>query len=81
LSDLSGRNLQLEEFKDPKPGSWWYLDAIKPAIREIMEGIATALAAVHLASDPVRFIAMTGAAKNMALFPAKSTEVEPGPIF
>jgi hypothetical protein len=75
LSDFSGRNLQLEEFKDPKPGFIRNPELVDPSVRKVVKGITTTLAAILLALDPVGFIAATVCAKNMAILPAESTEV------
>lgn len=75
LSDLPGRNLQFKKLKDPKPDLVRNFNLINPAVREVVKGIAAALAAVFFASNPVDFIAATSCAKNMAILPAELTEV------
>jgi hypothetical protein len=81
LSNSSGRNLQFKELDDPQPLLMADLNAIDPTVAEVMEGILTPLATVPFAQQPIDFIAVTPAAKNMPFFPAESTQVQPGTVF
>jgi hypothetical protein len=81
LSDPSGRNLQFKELDDPQPLLMADLNAIDPTVTEVMEGILTPLATVPFAQQPIDFIAVTSAAKNMPFFPAESTQIQPGTVF
>jgi hypothetical protein len=81
LSDPAGRDLQFKELDDPQPLLMADLDTIDPAVAEVMKGVLTSLATVSFTQQPVDFIAVTPAAKNVALFPAEFTQIQPGTVF
>jgi hypothetical protein len=81
LSDLASRDLQFKELDDPQPFLMANLDTVNPTVTEVMEGVLTPLATVPFAQQPVDFIAVTPAAKNMPFFPAKFTQAQPGTVF
>lgn len=69
LGNLSGRQLQLKELKDPQPGSIRDAQLIDPASGEIMEGVFTTLAAKLFPFDTIDFIARTPTAETTVVFP------------
>ena len=79
--DLTGRYLQFKELDDPQPLLRTDFDTIDPTVTEVMEGILTPLATIPFAKQPIDFIAVTPAAKNMPLFPAEFTQIQPGTVF
>lgn len=81
LSDPASRDLQFKELDDPQPFFMADLDTVYPTITEVMEGILAPLATVLFAQQPVDFITVTPAAKNMPFFPAEFTQVQPGTVF
>jgi hypothetical protein len=81
LRDLPGRDFEFEEFKDPEPGLGRDFDLVEPPTGEIMEGKAASGAAIFRTVNPVDFIAATLCAKNMAVSPAKTPQVESSLIF
>jgi hypothetical protein len=75
LSDPTSRNLQFKELDDPQPLFRADFNAIDPAVTEVMKGVLTPSAAVSFTEQPVDFIAVTPAAKNMPFFPAGFAQV------
>ena len=81
LSDPAGRDLQFKELDDPQPLFRADLNAINPTVTEIVKGVLTPLTSIPFTQQPIDFIAVTPAAKNMPFFPAEFTQVQPGTIF
>lgn len=79
--DLPGRYLQFKELDDPQPLFGADLDPIDPPVTEVMEGVLAPLTTVSFANQPVDFVAVAPAAKNMPFFPAEFTDIQPGTVF
>ena len=81
LSNPASGDFQFKELDDPQPLLRADFDIVDPAVTEVMEGVLTPLATVSFAQQPVDFIAITSAAKNMPFFPAEFTQIQPGTVF
>jgi len=79
-SNLAGRDLQFKELNDPQPLLRADLNVIDPTVAEVMEGVTTPLATIPFTQQPVDFIAVAPAARNMPFFPAEFAEVQSGSI-
>lgn len=81
LSNPAGRDFQFKELDDPQPLLGTNFSFTDPTVTEVMEGVVTPLTSVFFTQQPVDFIAITSAAKNMPLFPAEFTQIQSGTVF
>jgi len=81
LSHLAGGQLHLKELNDPQPALIRNSQPVDPPAREVMERVATPLATVSLAHDPIDFSASTPCTKNAAIFPTRFFKEQSSSIF
>lgn len=84
-TDLRGHlvrgDIEFKELYDPQQLFQRYPALSNPPVREVMKGVSAAFTAEFLAFQAIDFIALTGAAENMAIFPAEFPEEQSGPVF
>ena len=75
LRNLTSRHFQFKELNDPQPCFKRNINRIQPSIRKVLKAFTASFAAVSAIANPINFIAVTIAAKNMAVFPAIFFEI------
>lgn len=80
LSNTACRNFQFKELDDPQPLFGADFNFIQPSVTEVVEGISTPLTSIPFAQQPIDFITVTPAAKNMPFFPAEFSQIQPGTV-
>lgn len=81
IGEPAGRYLQFKEFDDSQPLFRADFDTVYPPVTEVMKGVVALLATVSFAYQPVDFIAVASAAKNMPFFPAEFVDIHSGTVF